>query len=141
MPSACGITASAAGVAGTFSLHYGDRLYPQLAALLGGPTPRNPMPLRSLDPTCRLRGWQALAAEVERIRTKLREQGENVVIACDAWSVPGEIAFYLADRPPVYSLGLALGDRHSQYDLWHPNPIDDREAGARHPGQSLVFYH
>jgi hypothetical protein len=20
---------------------------------------------------------------------------------------------------------LALGDRHSQYDLWHPNPIDD----------------
>jgi hypothetical protein len=28
----------------------------------------------------------------------------------------------------VYSIGLATGDRHSQYDLWRPNPICDADA-------------
>jgi hypothetical protein len=119
-----------AGVGLSIAVHEPIAVQPVLVALSGPPTPQNHAPLRRLDPTCRLRGWQALAAEVERIRAKLREQGEDVVIACDAWSVPGEIAFYLADHPPVYSLGLALGDRHSQYDLWHPNPIDDTQAFA-----------
>jgi hypothetical protein len=27
----------------------------------------------------------------------------------------------------VYCLALAVGNRHSQYDLWHPNPLADPE--------------
>ena len=42
--------------------------------------------------------------------------------------MPGEIGFYCRGHPQVYSVGLALGDRHSQYDLWHPNPVLDHES-------------
>ena len=43
------------------------------------------------------------------------------------------IGFYAEDHPQAYSLGLILRlDRHSQYDLWHPNPTDDaREFHGR----------
>jgi hypothetical protein len=44
--------------------------------------------------------------------------------------LPGELGFYCTGQPTVYSLGLALGDRHSQYDLWRPNPIADPEYFA-----------
>ena len=43
--------------------------------------------------------------------------------------MPGLLGFYSAGRPQAYSIGLAIGgDRHSQYDLWRPNPADDPEA-------------
>jgi 4-amino-4-deoxy-L-arabinose transferase-like glycosyltransferase len=119
-----------AGLALSIAVHEPVALQPLLASVAGAPTPDNPAPLRRFDPTCRLRGWRLLAAEVDRLRSRLREQGVDVVLACDMWSVPGEIAFYLGDHPQVYSLGLALGDRHSQYDLWHPNPITDPQAFA-----------
>jgi len=45
-----------------------------------------------------------------------------------AGTCPAKMAFYCRGHPEVYSLGLALGcDRHSQYDLWHPNPLSDSE--------------
>ena len=37
--------------------------------------------------------------------------------------LPGQIGFYCQGHPTVHSLGLALGDRRSQYDFWGPNPI------------------
>jgi 4-amino-4-deoxy-L-arabinose transferase-like glycosyltransferase len=80
---------------------------------------------RRWDPTCRLRGWQELAGEVERIRQRLRQQGIEPVLAADGWALPGELAFYLPDRPEVYCLGPANGGRLSQYDLWRPNPVWD----------------
>ncbi len=83
---------------------------------------------RRWDPTCRLRGWRILAAEVERLGWELRAEGVEPVLAASGWALPGEIAFYLPDHPEVYSFGLATGGRHSQYDLWRPNPVWDAEC-------------
>jgi 4-amino-4-deoxy-L-arabinose transferase-like glycosyltransferase len=98
---------------------------------MGGPaTVERPFPLRRFDPTCRLRGWAFLAGEVERVRAELRAQGIEPVLVSHVWNIPGEIAFYCPDHPTVYSLGIVLGDRHSQYDLWRPNPLCDPEQFA-----------
>jgi hypothetical protein len=115
----------AVGLLLTVAVHESAWFKPALRLVAGDPTPENPLPLRRLDPTCRLRGWHVLAAEVDRLRAALRATGEDPVLACGWWSLPGELAFYCAGRPPVYSLGTVVGDRHSQYDLWHPNPLGD----------------
>lgn len=117
-------------------MHHSDLVRPVLARLAGTPTAQDPLPLRRIDPTCRLRGWSELAGEVDRLRQQLRLTGEEPVIAASSWTLPGELGFYCTGHPAVYSLGLAQGDRHSQYDLWHPNPIDeDREF----LGRTFVF--
>jgi hypothetical protein len=117
---ACGV-----GLLATVFMHRSDWLQPLLAPLAGPPTTKNPFPMRRFDPTCRLRGWRFLAAEVDRIRARMRRGGTEPVLASCHWSTPGELAVYCAGNPRVYSLGLAVGDRHSQYDLWH-NPLRDR---------------
>jgi hypothetical protein len=119
-------------------LLYQQRLaQPLLVRLAGPPTPERPMPLRRFDPTCRLRGWHSsLAAEVDRQRELLRCEGVEPVLAASIWNVPGELGFYCQGQPTVYSLGPALGDRYSQYDLWRPNPVADPEAFV---GRTFVF--
>src|SRR5262249_38225499 len=92
-------------------------------------TAENRFPLRKFDPTCRLRGWRTLAAEVDRLREELAAQGGAPVLAGYSWTVPGELGLYCKGHPQAYSLGWIYGDRHSQYDLW-PNPIDDPAAFA-----------
>ena len=59
------------------------------------------------------------------MREALSIRGQDPVIAGAGWALPGELAFYCAGHPDVYSIGPALGDRRSQYDIWHPNPIAD----------------
>ncbi len=115
----------AAGLALTLFVHRSELLWPALTRLAGEPTETQPMPLRRLDPTCRLRGWKTLAAEVDRIRRSLAATGSDPVLAGSNWALPGEVGFYCAGHPAVYSLGLRLGDRHSQYEFWHPNPLDE----------------
>lgn len=117
------------GLTLTIAIHHMSVLAPVLEFVAGPPTPQHPVPLRRFDPTCRLRGWHELGAEVDRLRAQLRFEGHEPVLAGTSWSLPGEIGFYCEGHPAVYSLGLAkvFGDRHSQYDLWHPNPIDDRD--------------
>jgi hypothetical protein len=85
--------------------------------------------LRRLDPTCRCRGWHVLAEGVDHLLADLRRQGIEPVLAASWWILPGELGFYCKQHPCVYSVGVALGDRHSQYDLWHPNPLapEDRQ--------------
>jgi 4-amino-4-deoxy-L-arabinose transferase-like glycosyltransferase len=120
---ACGV-----GLALSLLMHHSAVAYPLLAAWSGPPTLARPLPIRRLDPTCRLRGWRTLAAAVDRIRDDLRWEGiEPLLVGC-GWTLPGEIAFYCDGQPTVYSVGLALGDRHSQYDLWRPNPVADGQA-------------
>src|SRR5262249_42658632 len=92
--------------------------------------------LRRLDPTCRLRGWRFLAAKIDRLRAQLRRGGVEPVLAGTAWNIPGELAFYCEGNPAVYSLGLALGDRHSQYDLWRANPLADAD---RFTGKTFIL--
>jgi hypothetical protein len=88
------------------------------------------MPLRRIDPTARLRGWRTLAREVDAIREQLHRQGVEAEIAGGSWTLPGELGFYCAGHPQAYSFGPALGERHSQYDLWRPNPVDDPKEFA-----------
>jgi hypothetical protein len=113
-----------------------DWFYPVLIPLAGPPSASQPLPLRCYDPTCRLKGWHTLAAEVDRRRAELRAAGIEPVLAAATWALPGELGFYCEGHPTVYSIGPAFGDRHSQYDLWHPNPIDEIEAFS---GQTFII--
>jgi hypothetical protein len=128
--------ASGLGVTLTVLMHRSDWAQPVLAMASGPVTAQRPLPLRRFDPTCRLRGWRVLAAEVDRVRDRLRREGTEPVLAGSGWTLPGELAFYCRGHPPVYSLGTALGDRRSQYDLWRPNPVWDGEQFA---GRTVVF--
>jgi hypothetical protein len=117
----CACLTSVVAVAGTVILHDTSWLYPVHAAVQ--PAPR----VRQWDPTCRLRGWQTLAGEIECLRHQLRNQGEEPLLAASGWALPGEIAFYQHDQPQVYSFARAARGRFSQYDLWRPNPMTDPE--------------
>ena len=117
------------GVAVSIGLHYPGLARSALARIAGPPTDADPVPIRKLDPTCRLRGWRALAAELDSLRTRVKnETGEEPVLAGMIWTIPGELSFYCRDHPEAFSFGLALADRHSQYDLWRPNPVADAQA-------------
>jgi hypothetical protein len=117
--------ACAIGLAVTVFMHHSEWLYPLLTRLAGEPTKTNPFPLRRFDPTCRLRGWQTLAAEVDSLRVRLSEEdGREPVLAGSSWNLPGELGVYCAGHPQAYSIGPIMGDRHSQYDFWL-NPLDN----------------
>lgn len=116
---------AALGLGLSLLIHYSHVVYPLLATFADPPTYERPAPLRRFDPTCRLRGWRTLAAAVDQVRRELEAEGIEPVLAGASWSHPGELGFYCEGKPNVYSLGLALGDRHSQYDLWRPNPLAD----------------
>ncbi len=131
------VAAMSTGVILSGWIHYPGLLRPTLARLVGPGDNANPTPVRKLDPTCRLLGWQTLAAEVDRIRDRVkRETGEEPALAGMLWTTPGELAFYGRDHPLAYSFGLALADRHSQYDVWRPNPVVDPQAFL---GRSFVY--
>ncbi len=127
----------AVGLALSALVHYPGLMRPALAALAGEPTEQNPTPIRKFDPTARLRGWRTLAAEVDAIRERLRrETGEEPLLAGTMWNIPGQLGVYCAGHPETYSFGLAMADRHSQYDLWRPNPIADAQVFR---GRTFVF--
>jgi 4-amino-4-deoxy-L-arabinose transferase-like glycosyltransferase len=131
LAAACGL-----GLLLTAFVHRSDLTYPLLAKLAGSPTEAQPLPLRRLDPTCRLRGWQTLGTELDELCAQLRVEGTDPVLAGSSWALPGEIGFYCVGHPTVYSVGPAVGDRHSQYDEWRPNPVDDAEQFA---GRTFVI--
>jgi hypothetical protein len=109
-------------------MHESDWTFPILAKLVGPARPDQPAPLRRVDPTCRLRGWRTtLAVEVDRLRAQLRQQGTEPILAGSTWNIPGELGLYCEGQPQVVCIGEAVGERHSQYDLW-PNPFDNPEA-------------
>lgn len=107
----------------------------RLATAFAGPlipdeSTENRTPARLIDPTARLKGWRHLGMELDRLRADVRAtEGVDPVLAGLRWDVPGLLAIYTDGHPQAYSLGLILRyDRHSQYDLWHPNPADDAQA-------------
>jgi 4-amino-4-deoxy-L-arabinose transferase-like glycosyltransferase len=130
------VAACSLGLVVIVLMHHSEWVRPVLARIAGPPSERHPFPVRRLDPTCRLRGWRELAAEVDRLRLKLLAVGIEPVVAGGNWTVPGELAFYCQGHPTVYSLGLAGGDRHSQYDLWRPNPVADPDHFS---GRTVIF--
>ncbi len=119
-----GAGAAALGVVLTLVVHFPALGRPAIAACVGPPTAERPMPLRRLDPSCRLRGWrQTLAAAVDRACDAVRISGREPVVAVGSWPIAGELGVYCAGHPTVYSVGVFYGDRSSQYDLWRPNPV------------------
>jgi hypothetical protein len=126
----------ALGISLTVAVHHSEWVHPLLARLTAAPTEENAMPLRRLDPTCRLRGWYQLALAVDTLREDLCLKGREPLVAASGWSLPGELAFYGKGHPTVYSFGLGMGDRHSQYDLWRPNPVQDKKAFL---GRDFIF--
>ena len=130
------VTTACVGLALTLVMHYPAVARPALAKLAGPATPEHPLPLRRFDPSCRLRGWTTLAAAVDELAAKLRAAGEEPLIAAGSWVLPGELGVYCAGHPTVYSLGIAAGDRASQYDLWHPNPLAD---AAKFRGRTFIL--
>ncbi|MCS6865266.1 MAG: glycosyltransferase family 39 protein [Gemmataceae bacterium] len=130
----CGV---AAGLGLSLLAHYPAVMRPALVAIAGAPTEQNPTPIRKFDPTARLRGWRTLAAEVDAIRQRLRQEtGTEPLLAGTVWNIPGELGVYCRGHPETYSFGLAMADRHSQYDLWRPNPIADAQVFR---GRTFVF--
>lgn len=113
------------GVLGIVIVHHSGWVQPVLLRISGPATPKQPMPLRRVDPTCRLRGWHTLARAVDQLRARLADC--EPVIAAISWTIPGELSFYCAGHPIVYSLGPAVGERYSQYDCWRPGPLWDVE--------------
>ncbi len=141
-------TACALGLAVTVLMHHTGWVQPVLAKISGPATAKRPLPLRRFDPTCRLRGWRKLALEVDRVLAELRREGTEPILAAAGWTLPGELGFYCQGHPTVYCFGWALGERHSQYDLWRPNPVWDPQefrgrtvvfVGVAHPLVSKAF--
>jgi hypothetical protein len=124
------------GLLVTLVMHRSDIARPVLLRISGSPSEKHPLPMRRFDPTCRLRGWHYLGSELDRICAELRVAGIEPVLAASSWTLPGEMGFYGEGQPVVYSLGLAVGDRRSQYDLWHPNPLWEPEEFKR---RTFVF--
>jgi Dolichyl-phosphate-mannose-protein mannosyltransferase len=121
---------SAVGLLLTVAVHRIIWVQPVLLRIVGHETPERPMPLRRIDPTARLRGWRTLGRAVDGTREQLRKQGVEAELAGASWTLPGELGFYCTGHPQAYSFGPALGERHSQYDLWRPNPVDDPQEFA-----------
>ena len=117
------LLASTVGVLLVVFVHESALTYPLLMRVVGPATSASPAPLRRLDPTCRLRGWQTLAKAVDEMKADLRSKGDEPILAGCNWNIPGELGLYCEGQPTVYCLGWAVGERHSQYDLWH-NPFD-----------------
>jgi hypothetical protein len=100
-----------------------------VSPLVKAPTAADPFPIRKFDPTCRLRGWKYLAGEIDQIREELlKSDGAEPTIAGFSWMTPGLVGFFCKNHPSVFTIGPVFGDRHSQYDLWHPNPIADAQV-------------
>src|SRR5262249_18083896 len=87
------MSACAVSVSVTVLLLHSEWIRPQLAALANASTDGDKLPLRRFDPTCRLRGWQMLAAEVDRLREELRTTGTEPLVAASGWTLPGELGF------------------------------------------------
>ncbi|HEY1187593.1 MAG TPA: glycosyltransferase family 39 protein, partial [Gemmata sp.] len=130
-------TGAVIGLALSALVHFPGLMRPALAAAAGPGTPRDPAPIRKFDPTARLRGWTTLAKEVDTIRARVRsETGTEPLVAGTVWNVPGALGVYCQGHPETYSFGLAMADRHSQYDVWRPNPVADAQEFR---GRTFVF--
>jgi 4-amino-4-deoxy-L-arabinose transferase-like glycosyltransferase len=111
----------------TLAIHAPIQVQPVLLSIAGTAGSADPAPICRIDLTVRLRGWRHLAAEVDQVRADLEARGVEPVLAAERWTQAGEMGFYCAGQPRFHCLGLYLGDRATQYDLWRPNPVADPE--------------
>lgn len=97
-------------------IHHSEWLYPLHQKLMPE------VSVRKWDATSRLKGFLALAADVQELSG---QQSQPPMILGTNWSLTGALAFHLPGQPAVYCLGPVSGSRQSQYDFWRPNPVFD----------------
>jgi len=120
-------SACALGIFIIVLMHHSEWFQGTLLRLSGPPTAQHPLPLRRFDPSCRLRGWQTLALNWTGCATIFVLEETIPCWPPLAGTCPAKWPFTAAATGGLFA-GLALGcDRHSQYDLWHPNPLSDSE--------------
>lgn len=145
----CLVIAIGLGLSTSLYVRFPSLGRPLLVHLARVPSPDRPAPLRDLDPTCRLAGWQGLARYVDSQRTGILQQtGQEPILAAERWNLPGNLGFYCQGTPQVYSFGAIITDRHNQYDIWRPNPVADAQefqgrsfvyVGTNFPGLTRMF--
>jgi len=99
------------------------KLWASLAAcifLVVALEPVLPLPA-ALNPAGRLKGWDDLGREVERLRLTAFDDPERVFIFSEQYDMTAALAFYAPGQPRTYNAWLSR--RMTQYDLW-PGPED-----------------
>ena len=92
-----------------------DVFTPALGTLIGKPLP-----------TERLTGARDIAREVGGVRDMIaRATGAEPFIISQHYGRASVLAFYLPERPVVYSASSRTGGRKSQYDLWDDTDLND----------------
>jgi hypothetical protein len=117
------------GALGTFVLHDMRMVTGIIARFVPEKPSETGTPFRRYDPAARLKGARYLSGKLDMVRDRLVASGESdPILTGMRWDRPGLFGFYCKDHPQAYSFGLVLRtDRHSQYDHWRPNPIDDAQ--------------
>lgn len=117
------------GLTASILLHDTSLIYPIVSRFVAQESESNPTPMRAFDPAARLKGWRYTAGEIDKLREEIAQKQGGVLpeIACLRWDMPGQFGVYCKGHPQVYSFGTVMGGRHSQYEIWRPNPTADPE--------------
>ncbi|MDE2506276.1 MAG: hypothetical protein KGM43_03600, partial [Planctomycetota bacterium] len=115
-------------------------LYPAIARFVPEPTRRDPMPMKRWDPSNRMRGHKAVAAEVDKTIEALRSRGIEPFVVSPNYAATSLASFYLRGQPETYCIAWSKTNPDAtvvnQHDLWRPNPRRDPEAFR---GRTAVF--
>jgi len=81
---------------------------------------------REIDPSVRLRGWDALGREVSR---ELKSLSAGAFVLTDKYQTASELAFYVEGQPKTYYAGSYAKnprqrDRFSQFDMWADRTLE-----------------
>lgn len=74
-----------------------------------------------------LSGWKELAQKIDQVKQEMIKKGETIIIGYE-YKVASELAFYLPERPEVYSNNF-VGRPGLAYDFWS-NPEDFKGKNA-----------
>ena len=98
----------------------------------------DPYSIRRVDPTCRLRGFQTLGNEIDKVRHEIVGQGlADPVLAGLSWNMPGEIGFYCDGHPKTYSLGCTFAGEHAINRLRFVGYFESCRRHAEFPGPDI----
>jgi len=96
-----------------------------LITLLIFASPLVPVP-DSYNITNRLKGWDSLGQEVNRLMQTEFENPAKVFVFSDLYDTTSELAFYTPEQPLVYCAWI-FDRRMNQYDIW-PGPNKDKKG-------------
>jgi undecaprenyl-diphosphatase len=69
-----------------------------------------------MDPSSRLRGWEALGKKAGEVYKDMIMTVDRVFVFSDKYQVTSELAFYMPGKPRTFDFNL--GRRMNQYDIW-----------------------